>query len=126
MIFCQSAKVSCSVRGLRIGDHRAAAHRIDQDVDAAVIGRHPGKQLLDLRRVQCIDQLALHPAARLPGRLLERRHGLVEMALVVVGDDHRGPFAYHDPRRGAADAVAARGDQRHLVLEAHQITLRTT
>ena len=112
-------------RRLRIGDHRAAAHRVDQDVDGAVVARHVGDQLFDLRGIQGIDQLALHLAARLAGRLAERRHGLVEMALVVVGDDHRGAFAHHDLGRGAADAVAACGDQRHLVLEAHQITLRT-
>jgi hypothetical protein len=47
------------------------------------------------------------------------------MALVVVGDDDGGAFARHDLGRGPADAVATGRDQRHLVLEAHQMTLRT-
>ncbi len=123
MSFCGEAQLLG--RGLRIGDHRAAAHGIDQDVDAAMVLRRPGDQLLDLRRVQRIDQFALDLAARSAGRFLQRRHGLVEMALMVVGDDHGGALAHHDLGRGAADAVGSCGDQRHLVLEPHQITLRT-
>ena len=59
------------------------------------------------------------------GRSYWWSYGLVEMALVVVGHDHGGALADHDLGGGAADAVGASGDQRHLVLEAHQITLRT-
>ena len=64
--FCQSAKVSSSVVRLRIGDHRAAADRVDQDVDPAVVALDLGDQLVDLRRVERVDQPALRLAARLP------------------------------------------------------------
>ena len=105
--------------GLRIGDHRAAADRVDQDVDPAVVALDFGDQPVDLGRVQRVDQLAFDLAARLAAGLAQRRYRLVEAALVIVDGDHRRALARHDRGGGAADAVRRGADQRHLVPEAH-------
>jgi hypothetical protein len=102
-----------------IGDHRAAADGVDQDVDAAVIALDFGDKPVDGGSVQRVDQLAFRLTARLAAGLPQCRHRLVQAALVVVDGDHRRALARHDRCSGPADAVRRRADQRHLVLEAH-------
>ena len=106
-------------RGLRIVDHRAAADGVDQDVDATVIALDLSDQPVDRAGVQRVDQPAFYLAARLAAGLAQRRHRLVQPALMVVDGDHRRTLARHDRCGGPADAVRRRADQRHLVLEAH-------
>src|SRR5206468_3279937 len=56
-------------RRLRIGDHRAAAHSVHQDVDATMIARHFRHHGIDLRRIKGIDQLAFDLPPDLPAAL---------------------------------------------------------
>ena len=107
--------------GRRLVDHRAAANRVDQDVDPAVVAFHLRDQLVDLPRVQRVDQ----PALRLAARQAQRRHRLIQAALMVVDGDHRCTLARHDRCGGPADAVCRRSDQCHLALKSHSCSSQT-
>src|SRR5215468_2361931 len=105
--------------GVGLGNDSAAAHGIDQNVDLALLADGVRDQLVDLRRIERVDQCRLHFAARTCRRCAQRRHGFVEPAPVVVGRNHRCALAHHDLRRSTANAVGGCGDQHNLVLEAH-------
>ena len=63
----------------RIGDDRAAADRVDEDVDAAEFLVDRGGGGLELTAVEGITQLSVRGAAR----SAQRRHRLVEAAVVA-------------------------------------------
>ena len=117
--FCQSAKLSSSTGALGFRNDRAAADRVDEDVDRAELLQHRGDRRVDIGFVERVAQAAMRP----PAGLAQRRDGPVEPLLVVIdGDDDRA-LARHDVGGGAADAARRRGDQRDLVLKAHPFPL---
>ena len=65
-------------------DDRAAADRVDQDVDGAELLRHGGDKRVDLGRVKRVDASPVRP----PASRAQRRDRRVEPALVDVDGDH--------------------------------------
>ena len=107
-------------RGAGFGDDRAAADRVDQDVDRGEFLRHRRDGPIDLRRVERVTQ----PGVRPPAGLAQFCHRPVEPLRVVVDRDDDPAFARDNVGGGAADAARRRGDQRHLVLKAHPSPFR--
>src|SRR6185437_15960980 len=94
-------------RRARFGDDRAAADRVDEDVDAAVLGGDRVDEVADLLGVECVANPAVGAAAGGADFL----HRLFEPRLVVVDADDDGAFAAHDVGGRAADPARYRSDQ---------------
>ena len=103
--FCQSAKVSSSVVACGLAITVLPPTALTRMSMRPWSRATSATSRVDLRRVQRVDQLALDLAARLAAGLAQRRHRLVQAALVIVDGDHRRAFARHDRGGGAADAV---------------------
>jgi hypothetical protein len=98
------------------GDDGAAAHGIDEDVDAAVGVHGAPDGVLDGRGVERVGPDPDRPAARagdLGGEPVER-------ALFHIDGHHRATLAADDTRRGPADARSGRRDQCDFAFESHR------
>src|SRR5207248_2611778 len=113
----RSVRVRLGAIGAGLRDDRAAADRIDQDVDRAEFPHDRRDRSVDLRLVERVAQFAVRP----PPGLAQFAHRAVEPLLVVVDRDDGAALLRDDVGGGAADAARRRGDQRHLVLKAHPV-----
>ena len=94
---------------------RAAADRVDEDVDGAELARDRGGERLDRSAVERVDGARVDaPAGR--GHF---GHRIGEPRLVVVDGHDNRPLARHDVGGGAADAARRGGDDRDAVRETH-------
>jgi hypothetical protein len=101
--------------GRGIGDDRAAANGVDEDIDSAEFLFRRGHRLFHLRRVGRIAEPAVGPAAA----VAQCRHRGLEPPRVIVDADDDRTLARHDLGGSPPDAVGTGGDQRDFVREPH-------
>src|SRR5262249_28364074 len=102
-------------RRRRPADDRAAAHGVDQNVDASVRLHDTLHDAVDLRGVQRVGDDRIDGAAA----RTHRARRLIERRLVVVHEKDGAALASDDLRGRSTDAAAASGDERDPSLESH-------
>jgi hypothetical protein len=101
--------------GCRLGDHGAAPDRVHEDVDPSVGPHDVRDDSVHGRRVERVGDAALGAAAG----VANRRHGLVEPALVGVDPDDDSALGTDDLRRRLPNPARRRRDERDSIRESH-------
>src|SRR6185369_12786121 len=96
------------------GTRGRGARVVDQDVDAAVRGEGRGDHRLHVGRPRDVGGLGEHLD---PGPLPDRLRGLLQHVLPARADHHVTAFRREAHRGGAAESLAATGDDVDLAGE---------
>src|SRR5688572_5713769 len=101
--------------GRRLADDRAAADRVDENVDAVVRGHRAAHHVVDLRGVETVGDDRVRHAAR----GADGADDILDGGLVAIDGDDSAAFTPDDLGGGPANAPPGGSDQRDASLESH-------